>query len=165
MSIFRTGLNWSNTIVDIFCLSESQLLETDSLIFLTKVHCIYWTSVQQQLTRRVRGSASYFKIAKNILWFSPYDIKSNNGIMNRRSFFEKTTIALWGFVYLKSELIREVETQKSEKKCQIWLYFWVRNHWINEKMISMTLKDKYFNFLKIEKLRCFHVKFPIFGLF
>ena len=85
--------------------------------------------------------------------------------MSSLDFSFKSHNALWGFLYLKSELIREVETEKSEKKCQIWLYFWARYHWINEKMISMTLKDKYFNFLKIEKKRCFHVKFPVFGLF
>ena len=62
----RTFKQSSNQHYWISFVSESQLLETDSLIFLTKVHCIYWTSVQQ-LTR-LRGSASYFEIAKNILW-------------------------------------------------------------------------------------------------
>ena len=33
------------------------------------------------------------------------------------------TIALWGFLHLKSESIREAESQKSVKKCQIWLHF------------------------------------------
>ena len=31
--------------------------------------------------------------------------------------------ALWGFLHLKSALIRKDETKKTEKNCQIWLYF------------------------------------------
>ena len=53
--------------------------------------------------------------------------------------------------------------QKSQKNSQIWLHFWGGNHLTIEKMISKTLKDKYWNFLKIEKKLFFPVNFHVLG--
>ena len=66
---------------------------------------------------------------------------------NMLGFLGTLILALWGFLHLKSELIRKAENQKTDKnhrkKSLRWLHFWGGNHKTIEKIISKTLEDKY----------------------